>query len=64
MCRAAQLAIIKQMSGQVSRGSADEYQAKYQIIYNYKPEASQVALVVKNLSANAGDIIDVGLIPG
>ena len=25
---------------------------------------SQVALVVKNLSANAGDIRDVGLIPG
>ena len=26
--------------------------------------ASQVRLVVKNLSANAGDIRDVGLIPG
>ena len=26
--------------------------------------ASQVALVVKNLSANAGDVRDVGLIPG
>ena len=26
--------------------------------------ASQVALVVKNLSANAGDIRDRGLIPG
>ena len=26
--------------------------------------ASQVALVVKNLPANAGDIKDVGLIPG
>ena len=26
--------------------------------------ASQVTLVVKNLSANAGDIRDVGLIPG
>ena len=26
--------------------------------------ASQVMLVVKNLSANAGDIRDVGLIPG
>ena len=26
--------------------------------------ASQVALVVKNLPANAGDIIDVGSIPG
>ena len=26
--------------------------------------ASQVALVVKNLPANAGDIRDVGLIPG
>ena len=26
--------------------------------------ASQVALVVKNLSANAGDIRDAGLIPG
>ena len=25
---------------------------------------SQVALVVKNLSANAGDLIDVGLNPG
>ena len=26
--------------------------------------ASQVALAVKNLSANAGDLRDVGLIPG
>ena len=26
--------------------------------------ASQVALVVKNLPANAGDVRDVGLIPG
>ena len=26
--------------------------------------ASQVALVVKNLSANAGDVRDSGLIPG
>ena len=26
--------------------------------------ASQVALVVKNLPANAGDIRDMGLIPG
>ena len=26
--------------------------------------ASQVALVVKNLPANAGDIRDIGLIPG
>ena len=26
--------------------------------------ASQVALVVKNLSANAGDLRDIGLIPG
>ena len=28
------------------------------------PEASQVALVVKNLLANAGDVRDTGLIPG
>ena len=28
------------------------------------PRASQVVLVVKNLPANAGDIRDVGLIPG
>ena len=28
------------------------------------PRASQVALVVKNLPANAGDIRDEGLIPG
>ena len=27
-------------------------------------EASQAALVVKNLPVNAGDIIDAGLIPG
>ena len=27
-------------------------------------QASQVALVVKNLTANAGDIRDLGLIPG
>ena len=26
--------------------------------------SSQVALVVKNLSANAGDLRDMGLIPG
>ena len=30
MCRAAQLAIIKQMSRQVSRGSAGDYQADEQ----------------------------------
>ena len=30
----------------------------------YSPRASQVALVVKNLPANAGDIRDVGSIPG
>ena len=30
MCREAQLAIIKQMSGQVSRGSAGNYQADEQ----------------------------------
>ena len=30
MCRAAQLASIKQMSRQVSRGSAGEYQADEQ----------------------------------
>ena len=29
-----------------------------------KPGASQVMLVVKNLSANAGDVGDAGLIPG
>ena len=29
-----------------------------------KKSASQVALVVKNLPANAGDIRDVGSIPG
>ena len=29
-----------------------------------KHGASQVALVVKNLPANAGDVRDVGLIPG
>ena len=28
------------------------------------PKASQVALVVKNTSANAGDIGEAGLIPG
>ena len=33
------------------------------IIYIYK-RTSQVALVVKNLPANAGDARDVGLIPG
>ena len=31
-------------------------------MYAYK--ASQVALVVKNLSTNAGDTRDMGLIPG
>ena len=29
-----------------------------------KIQASQVALVVKNLHANAGDLRDAGLIPG
>ena len=29
-----------------------------------KVQASQVVLVVKNLPANAGDVRDVGLIPG
>ena len=28
------------------------------------PKASQAALVVKNLCANAGDVKDLGLIPG
>ena len=31
---------------------------------DYSSRASQVALVVKNLPANAGDIREVGLIPG
>ena len=33
-------------------------------MYMYIRRASQVVLVVKNLPANAGDIRDVGLIPG
>ena len=33
-------------------------------MYIYILRASQVALVVKNLPANAGDIRDVHLIPG
>ena len=33
------------------------------LIYSI-PTSSQVALVVKNLPANVGDIRDVGLIPG
>ena len=31
---------------------------------NYLPRASQVELVVKNLPANAGDVRDVGSMPG
>ena len=30
----------------------------------YEPQSSQVVLVVKNLLTNAGDVIDMGLIPG
>ena len=36
---------------------------KYLASYQAWIGASQVALVVKNLPANAGDIRDVGLIP-
>ena len=32
MCRGAQLAMIRQMSGQVSRGSAGEYKADEQAV--------------------------------
>ena len=35
----------------------------YIYMYNYDWGASQVALVVKNLPANAGDSRDLGLIP-
>ena len=34
------------------------------VVGTYSFGASQVALVVKNLPANAGDITDRGLIPG
>ena len=37
------------------------YACTYMYVYM---RASQVALVVKNLSANAGDLRDAGLIPG
>ena len=39
---------------------------RYSVIWLYEnlSEASQVALVVKNPSANAGDVRDTGLIPG
>jgi len=33
-------------------------------LFPFHSRASQVALVVKNLLANAGDIRDTGLIPG
>ena len=33
-------------------------------LLEYKDRASQVALVVKNLPANAGDVRDLGPIPG
>ena len=36
----------------------------YVYIYIYNIEASQVALVEKNLLVNAGGIRDMGLIPG
>ena len=36
----------------------------YFLLFNVKIRASQVVLVVKNLSANAGDIRDAGLIAG
>ena len=35
----------------------------YFLLFNVEIRASQVVLVVKNLSANAGDIRDAGLIP-
>ena len=36
-----------------------------QILKSYlKPRASQVAVVVKNMPANEGDMRDLGLIPG
>ena len=34
------------------------------MILTLKDQSSQVALVVKNVSANAGDLRDVGSIPG
>ena len=39
-------------------------QFKFSGVYTPIPRASQVALVVKDLPANAGDIRDVGSIPG
>ena len=36
----------------------------YFLLFNVEIRASQVVLVVKNLSANAGDIRDSGSIPG
>ena len=35
----------------------------YFLLFNVEIRASQVVLVVKNLSANAGDITNSGLIP-
>ena len=35
-----------------------------EIVFTKLPQASQVALVVKNLPANAGNTGDTGLIPG
>ena len=34
------------------------------LLHHFSCQASQVALVVKNLSANAGGVRDVGWIPG
>ena len=39
------------------------YKNQYLVMYN-NTEFSQVALVVKNLTANAGDGRDVGSVPG
>ena len=50
---------MNQKAMECSNTSTDEYTIKY-ILFR----ASQVALVVKNLPADAGDTRDSGLIPG
>ena len=57
------MACAKQEDRQLILGSATDWLCDYEFSY-LTSCPSQVVLVVKNLPANAGDIKDVGSIPG
>ena len=48
----------------VTQFSCDKAMLRTQVFFGGSMRASQVALVVKNPPANAGDARDMGLIPG